>query len=189
MLILRFPFATSCPHSSSKPSSEPALTALGHSLPSAVQPLQPTIVRSITPRFHFSSSANGARPYFTLDLVTLKGAHTGGLNRILTFIFRENDPSWANEIQDDVIEECNKHGGIVHIYVDKNSTQVSPREAHKPRSSAVKVLGVLDTWPEVQPASPSKSPVYTSITQEAAAIGIMTPSWFHSGNITKRLCS
>uniref|UniRef100_A0A671XHH1 RNA binding motif protein 39b n=1 Tax=Sparus aurata TaxID=8175 RepID=A0A671XHH1_SPAAU len=35
----------------------------------------------------------------------------------------ENDPSWANEIQDDVIEECNKHGGIVHIYVDKNSTQ------------------------------------------------------------------
>uniref|UniRef100_A0A8D3AFW0 RNA binding motif protein 39b n=1 Tax=Scophthalmus maximus TaxID=52904 RepID=A0A8D3AFW0_SCOMX len=35
----------------------------------------------------------------------------------------ENDPSWANEIQDDVIEECNKHGGIVHIYVDKNSAQ------------------------------------------------------------------
>ncbi|XP_056896881.1 RNA-binding protein 39-like isoform X3 [Takifugu flavidus] len=35
----------------------------------------------------------------------------------------ENDPSWAVEIQDDVIEECNKHGGVVHIYVDKNSTQ------------------------------------------------------------------
>ncbi|XP_068453361.1 RNA-binding protein 39b [Clinocottus analis] len=35
----------------------------------------------------------------------------------------ENDPSWAVEIQDDVIEECNKHGGIVHIYVDKNSAQ------------------------------------------------------------------
>uniref|UniRef100_A0AAX7UXI0 RRM domain-containing protein n=1 Tax=Astatotilapia calliptera TaxID=8154 RepID=A0AAX7UXI0_ASTCA len=35
----------------------------------------------------------------------------------------ENDPSWAAEIQDDVIEECNKHGGIVHIYVDKNSPQ------------------------------------------------------------------
>lgn len=43
------------------------------------------------------------------------------------FIFRENDPSWAAEIQDDVIEECNKHGGVVHIYVDKNSTQVSRR--------------------------------------------------------------
>lgn len=41
-------------------------------------------------------------------------------------ILRENDPSWAVEIQDDVIEECNKHGGVVHIYVDKNSTQVSP---------------------------------------------------------------
>uniref|UniRef100_A0A673A393 RNA-binding protein 39-like n=1 Tax=Sphaeramia orbicularis TaxID=375764 RepID=A0A673A393_9TELE len=36
---------------------------------------------------------------------------------------RENDPGWATEIQDDVIEECNKHGGIVHIYVDKNSPQ------------------------------------------------------------------
>ncbi|XP_067383663.1 RNA-binding protein 39b isoform X2 [Channa argus] len=35
----------------------------------------------------------------------------------------ESDPSWATEIQDDVIEECNKHGGIVHIYVDKNSAQ------------------------------------------------------------------
>lgn len=41
------------------------------------------------------------------------------------YILRENDPSWAVEIQDDVIEECNKHGGVVHIYVDKNSTQVS----------------------------------------------------------------
>ncbi|KAM4563078.1 RNA-binding protein 39b isoform 4-T6 [Odontesthes bonariensis] len=35
----------------------------------------------------------------------------------------ENDPGWATEIQDDVIEECNKHGGVVHIYVDKNSAQ------------------------------------------------------------------
>lgn len=43
----------------------------------------------------------------------------------LWMFFRENDPSWAIEIQDDVIEECNKHGGIVHIYVDKNSAQVS----------------------------------------------------------------
>ncbi|XP_041952822.1 RNA-binding protein 39-like isoform X1 [Alosa pseudoharengus] len=35
----------------------------------------------------------------------------------------ENEPGWDKEIQDDVIEECNKHGGIVHIYVDKNSPQ------------------------------------------------------------------
>ncbi|XP_063065217.1 RNA-binding protein 39-like isoform X3 [Engraulis encrasicolus] len=35
----------------------------------------------------------------------------------------ENEPGWDREIQDDVIEECNKHGGVVHIYVDKNSTQ------------------------------------------------------------------
>uniref|UniRef100_A0A8C9S6M4 RNA-binding protein 39 n=1 Tax=Scleropages formosus TaxID=113540 RepID=A0A8C9S6M4_SCLFO len=35
----------------------------------------------------------------------------------------EEDPGWDIDIQDDVIEECNKHGGIVHIYVDKNSAQ------------------------------------------------------------------
>ncbi|KAI1892440.1 hypothetical protein AGOR_G00133370 [Albula goreensis] len=35
----------------------------------------------------------------------------------------EDDPGWDVEIQDDVIEECNKHGGVVHIYVDKNSPQ------------------------------------------------------------------
>uniref|UniRef100_A0A8C7IR15 RNA binding motif protein 39b n=1 Tax=Oncorhynchus kisutch TaxID=8019 RepID=A0A8C7IR15_ONCKI len=34
-----------------------------------------------------------------------------------------NEPGWDVEIQDDVIEECNKHGGIVHIYLDKNCPQ------------------------------------------------------------------
>lgn len=28
-----------------------------------------------------------------------------------------------NEIRDDVIEECNKHGGVLHVYVDKASPQ------------------------------------------------------------------
>lgn len=49
---LTFFFVHSCPYSSSKPSSEPAVTALGHSLPSAVQPLQPTIVRLPAPRLN-----------------------------------------------------------------------------------------------------------------------------------------
>uniref|UniRef100_A0A9J7X0M4 RNA binding motif protein 39a n=1 Tax=Cyprinus carpio carpio TaxID=630221 RepID=A0A9J7X0M4_CYPCA len=35
----------------------------------------------------------------------------------------ENDPGWEVEIQDDVIEECNKHGGVIHIYVDKKSAE------------------------------------------------------------------
>ncbi|XP_053508856.1 RNA-binding protein 39a isoform X2 [Ictalurus furcatus] len=35
----------------------------------------------------------------------------------------ENEPGWDVEIQDDVIEECNKHGGVIHIYVDKKSTE------------------------------------------------------------------
>uniref|UniRef100_A0A668TYU4 RRM domain-containing protein n=1 Tax=Oreochromis aureus TaxID=47969 RepID=A0A668TYU4_OREAU len=32
-------------------------------------------------------------------------------------------PGWELDIQHDVIEECNKHGGVVHIYVDKKSTE------------------------------------------------------------------
>ncbi|XP_042318564.1 RNA-binding protein 39 isoform X5 [Sceloporus undulatus] len=35
----------------------------------------------------------------------------------------EDEAGWDTEIKDDVIEECNKHGGVVHIYVDKNSAQ------------------------------------------------------------------
>jgi len=35
----------------------------------------------------------------------------------------EREPAWDQEIRDDVVEECNKHGGVVHIYVDKASPQ------------------------------------------------------------------
>ncbi|XP_045931372.1 RNA-binding protein 39-like isoform X4 [Micropterus dolomieu] len=36
---------------------------------------------------------------------------------------REEASGWETEIQHDVIEECNKHGGVVHIYVDRNSAE------------------------------------------------------------------
>ncbi|CAN9512230.1 unnamed protein product [Ophioblennius macclurei] len=35
----------------------------------------------------------------------------------------EEPPGWEFDIQHDVIDECNKHGGVVHIYVDKNSAE------------------------------------------------------------------
>ncbi|CAD1476444.1 unnamed protein product, partial [Heterotrigona itama] len=35
----------------------------------------------------------------------------------------ETNPNWAKEIRDDVIEECNKHGGVLHVYVDQASPQ------------------------------------------------------------------
>lgn len=35
----------------------------------------------------------------------------------------ESAPTWDVEIRDDVIEECNRHGGCVHVYVDKSSPQ------------------------------------------------------------------
>lgn len=38
--------------------------------------------------------------------------------------FRETEPDWHLDIQDDVLEECNKYGNVVHIYVDKTSSEV-----------------------------------------------------------------
>ncbi|GAB0092838.1 RNA-binding protein 39 [Sergentomyia squamirostris] len=35
----------------------------------------------------------------------------------------ETNPTWEQEIQDDVIEEANKHGGCLHVFVDKISPQ------------------------------------------------------------------
>jgi len=35
----------------------------------------------------------------------------------------ETSQGWDQEIRDDVIEECSKHGGCVHIYVDKANPQ------------------------------------------------------------------
>uniref|UniRef100_H3CI21 RNA binding motif protein 39a n=1 Tax=Tetraodon nigroviridis TaxID=99883 RepID=H3CI21_TETNG len=35
----------------------------------------------------------------------------------------ELPPGWELDIQHNVIEECNKHGGVVHIYVDKDSAE------------------------------------------------------------------
>lgn len=35
----------------------------------------------------------------------------------------EANPNWPEEIKNDVIEECRKHGGIVHIYVDPTSNE------------------------------------------------------------------
>ncbi|XP_065915314.1 RNA-binding protein 39-like isoform X2 [Dysidea avara] len=37
--------------------------------------------------------------------------------------YRETEPDWHLDIQDDVLEECNKYGNVVHIYVDKTSSE------------------------------------------------------------------
>lgn len=35
----------------------------------------------------------------------------------------ESNPNWPDEIKNDVIEECRKHGGVVHVYVDRDSSE------------------------------------------------------------------
>jgi len=46
-------------------------------------------------------------------------------NHITPLHYRETEPDWHLDIQDDVLEECNKYGNVVHIYVDKTSSEVS----------------------------------------------------------------
>lgn len=35
---------------------------------------------------------------------------------------QETNPGWDGEVRDDVIEECNKYGGVQHIFVNPAST-------------------------------------------------------------------
>jgi RNA-binding protein 39 len=35
----------------------------------------------------------------------------------------ETAPNWDTEIRDDVIDECSRHGAVLHIYVDKMAPQ------------------------------------------------------------------
>lgn len=94
----------SCHESSSEHehSHEPSISATGDSLFSTEQHVQPQqvrlSVRTSTEALVLSLS-NPSSPISLSDL----------------------PPGWEVDIQHDVIEECNKHGGVVHIYVDKNS--------------------------------------------------------------------
>merc|ERR1719510_1735274 len=36
---------------------------------------------------------------------------------------KESESGWDQEIRDDVIEECNKYGGVLHLYLDKVAPQ------------------------------------------------------------------
>uniref|UniRef100_A0A4W3H8Y7 RNA binding motif protein 39b n=1 Tax=Callorhinchus milii TaxID=7868 RepID=A0A4W3H8Y7_CALMI len=60
-----------------------------------------------------------------------------------TSFFREDDPAWDQEIRDDVIEECNKHGGVIHIFVDKNSPQGNVYVKCPTIAAAVAAVGAL----------------------------------------------
>ncbi|XP_007906874.1 RNA-binding protein 39a isoform X3 [Callorhinchus milii] len=55
----------------------------------------------------------------------------------------EDDPAWDQEIRDDVIEECNKHGGVIHIFVDKNSPQGNVYVKCPTIAAAVAAVGAL----------------------------------------------
>ncbi|KAK2723592.1 hypothetical protein QYM36_002064 [Artemia franciscana] len=61
-----------------------------------------------------AQSAAAAAPPIATQCFMLSNMFTPGADA---------NPDWDQEIRDDVIEECNKHGGVVHIFVDKASPQ------------------------------------------------------------------
>ncbi|XP_043946098.1 RNA-binding protein 39 [Protopterus annectens] len=94
------------------PAAQQALQMSGSVSYSAVADLQ-TRLTHVTEALASPSSAVPSQPLATqcFQLSNMFNPQT------------EDEHGWDQEIKDDVIEECNKHGGIVHIYVDKSSPQ------------------------------------------------------------------
>lgn len=56
---------------------------------------------------------------------------------------KETEPGWEQEIRDDVIDECNKYGGVLHIYVDKVAPQGNVYVKCPSVSTAVSAVNAL----------------------------------------------
>lgn len=55
----------------------------------------------------------------------------------------ESEQGWDQEIRDDVIEECNKYGGVLHIFVDKVAPQGNVYVKCPTVSTAVSAVNAL----------------------------------------------
>jgi len=55
----------------------------------------------------------------------------------------ESETGWDQEIRDDVIEECNKYGGVLHIFVDKVAPQGNVYVKCPTVSTAVSAVNAL----------------------------------------------
>merc|ERR1711976_912911 len=56
---------------------------------------------------------------------------------------KETEPGWDQEIRDDVIDECNKYGGVLHIHVDKAAPQGNVYVKCPTVSTAVSAVNAL----------------------------------------------
>ena len=76
----------------------------------------------------------------------------------------ENEPGWDQEIRDDVIEECNKYGGVLHIYVDKVAPQGNVYVKCPTVSTAVSAVNAHAST-SLQPPSPITIPCGLSLIE------------------------
>lgn len=56
-----------------------------------------------------------------LATVTAVGTQCFMLSNMFDPVSESRNPGWVQEIRDEVIEECNKYGGVLHIYIDEKS--------------------------------------------------------------------
>lgn len=92
----------------------------------------------------------------------------------------ETNLNWEKEIQDDVIEECNKHGGILHVFVDRASPQGNVYVKCPSIATAVAAVNSLHgRWFAGRVITAAYVPVinYHSLFPDAmAAFQLLTPS-------------
>lgn len=77
-------------------------------------------------------ASNGRAPPVEQKPQARQNQGQGGVPNIATQCFmlsnmfdpsNETDEGWDMDVKDDVIDECTDHGGVVHMYVDKASSQ------------------------------------------------------------------
>lgn len=91
----------------------------------------------------------------------------------------EINPNWELEIQDDVIEECNKHGGVMHLYVDKVSQGNVYVKCPSIATAVLSVNSLHGRWFAGRMIQAAYVPLvnYHSLFQEAlSAVNLLVPN-------------
>ena len=52
--------------------------------------------------------------------------------------------NWAEEMREDILEECSKYGGIVHVSVDQNSENGNVNIKYSTVNSAIEAMRSLN---------------------------------------------
>jgi RNA-binding protein 39 len=66
------------------------------------------------------------------------------LNHIFYILREKRKPNWAEEMREDILEECSKYGGIVHVSVDQNSPNGNVNLKYSNVTAAIEAMRSLN---------------------------------------------